>query len=123
MMSSDVNYVTQTPDTLVREKNLRPKILVVHPFRADMGPDAQNIDSTRRVQVAMRLTGERAGGRSTLRPPRARHYGRRTVRRLSRPCSTSPAQGKAAVERRRRRVVDDVRAHAQPVRIQVRLAG
>ena len=75
MMSSDVNYVTQTLDTLVREKNLRPKILVVHPFRADMGPDAQNIDSTRRVPVVMRLTRERAGaGRpppvscETLRP-------------------------------------------------------
>ena len=69
MMSRDVNYVIQTLDTLVREKNLRPKILVVHPFRADMVPDAQNIDSTPRVQVVMRLTGERAGGRST--PPAA----------------------------------------------------
>src|SRR4029453_19483604 len=60
------------------------------------------------------------------RPPPGRLwrdiYGRGTVRRLSCPCSTSPAQGKAAVERRRRRVVDDVRAHAQQVRVQVRVA-
>ena len=57
MMASDVNYVIQALDTLVREKNLPPKILVVHRFRADMVPDAQNIEPTPRVQVVMHMDG------------------------------------------------------------------
>jgi hypothetical protein len=57
MMSSDVNYVVQTLDTLVREKNLPPKILVVHRFRSDMVPDAENIKPTSRVQVVMHMDG------------------------------------------------------------------
>ena len=57
MMSTDVNYVIQVLDQLVREKNLPPKILVVHRFRADMVPDAQNIRPTPRVQVVMHMDG------------------------------------------------------------------
>ncbi|PYN41111.1 MAG: hypothetical protein DME00_32590 [Candidatus Rokuibacteriota bacterium] len=57
MMSTDVNYVIQVLDQLVREKNLPPKILVVHRFRADMMPDAENIKPTPRVQVVMHMDG------------------------------------------------------------------
>jgi len=57
MMSSDVNHVIQVLDQLVREKNLPPKILVVHRFRADMVPDAENIRPTPRVQVVMHMDG------------------------------------------------------------------
>ena len=57
MMASDVNYVIQTLDTLVREKGLPPKILVVHRFRADMVPDAENIKPTAHVQVVMHMDG------------------------------------------------------------------
>jgi hypothetical protein len=57
MMASDVNYVIQTLDRLVAEKKLPPKILVVHRFRADMVPDAENIRPTPRVQVVMDMDG------------------------------------------------------------------
>ena len=57
MMASDVNYVIETLDKLVREKNLPPKILVVHRFRADMLPDAENVRPTPRVQVVMHMDG------------------------------------------------------------------
>lgn len=57
MMSTDVNYVIQVLDQLAREKNLPPKILVVHRFRADMVPDAENIRPTPRVQVVMHMDG------------------------------------------------------------------
>jgi hypothetical protein len=57
MMAADVNYVIQTLDKLVREKNLPPKILVVHRFRADMVPDAESIKPTPRVQVVMDMDG------------------------------------------------------------------
>ena len=57
MMSTDVNYVIQVLDQLVREKNLPPKVLVVHRFRADMVPDAENIRPTPRVQVVMHMDG------------------------------------------------------------------
>ena len=57
MMASDVNYVIQTLDKLVREKNLPPKILIVHRFRSDMVPDAENIKPTSRVQVVMDMDG------------------------------------------------------------------
>jgi hypothetical protein len=57
MMASDVNYVIQTLDKLVAEKHLPPKILIVHRFRADMVPDAENIHPTPRVQVVMDMDG------------------------------------------------------------------
>jgi hypothetical protein len=57
MMASDVNYVIETLDRLVREKNLPPKVLVVHRFRADMLPDAPSIKPTPRVQVVMHMDG------------------------------------------------------------------
>src|SRR5262245_1623421 len=57
MMSSDVNGVIHALDELVREKNLPPKILVVHRFRADMLPDAETIKPTPRVQVVMHMDG------------------------------------------------------------------
>jgi len=57
MMSSDVNGVIQALDKLGRDKNLPPKILVVHRFRADMLPDAEHIKPTPRVQVVMHMDG------------------------------------------------------------------
>jgi hypothetical protein len=57
MMASDVNYVIQTLDKLVAQKNLPPKVLVVHRFRQDMVPDAENIRPTSRVQVVMHMDG------------------------------------------------------------------
>jgi hypothetical protein len=57
MVASDVNYVIRTLDKLVREKNLPPKILVVHRFRRDMVPDAESIQPTSRVQVVMDMDG------------------------------------------------------------------
>jgi hypothetical protein len=57
MMASDVNYVIDVLDKVVREKNLPPKILVVHRFRFDMVPDAENIKPTPAVQVVMHMDG------------------------------------------------------------------
>jgi hypothetical protein len=57
MMASDVNYVIQALDKVVQEKKLPPKILVVHRFRADMVPDAENIKPTKNVQVVMDMDG------------------------------------------------------------------
>ena len=57
MMASDINYAIQTLDKLVAEKNLPPKVLVVHRFRRDMVPDPQNIKPTSRVQVVMHMDG------------------------------------------------------------------
>ena len=57
MMSSDVNYVIDVLDKLVREKNLPPKILVVHRFRFDLLPDAEKIKPTPAVQVVMHMGG------------------------------------------------------------------
>lgn len=57
MMASDVNYVIQTLDKLVTENHLPPKILIVHRFRQDMVPDAENIRPTSHVQVVMDMDG------------------------------------------------------------------
>jgi hypothetical protein len=57
MMASDINYVIRTLDKLVAEKNLPPKILVVHRFTKRMVPDAENIRPTSRVQVVMHMDG------------------------------------------------------------------
>jgi hypothetical protein len=57
MMASDVNYVIRTLDKLVADKNLPPKVLVVHRFREDMVPDAEQIRPTPRVQVVMHMDG------------------------------------------------------------------
>jgi hypothetical protein len=57
MHASDVNYVIQTLDKLVREKNLPPKILVVHRFTSRMVPDAEQIRPTPHVQVVMHMDG------------------------------------------------------------------
>ena len=57
MMASDINYVIRTLDKLVADKNLPPKILVVHRFTRRMVPDAENIRPTPRVQVVMHMDG------------------------------------------------------------------
>src|SRR5215204_1423096 len=57
MMAADVNYVIRTLDKLVADKNLPPKILVVHRFTRRMVPDAENIRPTPRVQVVMHMDG------------------------------------------------------------------
>ena len=57
MMAADINYVIRTLDKLVADKNLPPKILVVHRFTKRMVPDAENIRPTPRVQVVMHMDG------------------------------------------------------------------
>jgi hypothetical protein len=57
MMASDINYVVQTLDKLVRDKKLPPKVLVVHRFTRKMVPDAQSIRPTSNVQVVMHMDG------------------------------------------------------------------
>jgi hypothetical protein len=57
MYAKDVNYVISTLDRLVTEKKLPPKILVVHRFREDMVPDAEQIRPTKNVQVVMHMDG------------------------------------------------------------------
>jgi hypothetical protein len=57
MKAADVNYVIQTLDRLVTEKNLSPKVLVVHRFTRLMVPDAQQIRPTKNVQVVMHMDG------------------------------------------------------------------
>jgi hypothetical protein len=57
MYAKDVNYVINTLDKLVTDKKLPPKILIVHRFRADMVPDAEQIRPTRNVQVVMDMDG------------------------------------------------------------------
>ncbi len=57
MYSKDVNYVINTLDKLVTDKKLPPKILIVHRFREDMVPDAEQIRPTRNVQVVMDMDG------------------------------------------------------------------
>ena len=57
LMASDINYVIRTLDKLVAEKNLPPKILVIHRFTKRMVPDAENIRPTSRVQVVMHMDG------------------------------------------------------------------
>jgi len=57
MMAADVTYVIRTLDKLVAEKNLPPKVLVVHRFTRRMVPDAENIRPTPRVQVVMHMDG------------------------------------------------------------------
>ena len=57
MMASDVNHAIRVLDKLVAEKNLPPKILVIHRFTKRMVPDAENIKPTSRVQVVMHMDG------------------------------------------------------------------
>ncbi len=57
MLASDVNYVIRTLDKLVTEKGIPPKVLVVHRFRQDMVPDAEQIRPTKNVQVVMHMDG------------------------------------------------------------------
>jgi hypothetical protein len=57
MKAADINYVIRTLDKLVAEKNLPPKVLVVHRFTAKMVPDAEGIRPTPRVQVVIHMDG------------------------------------------------------------------
>ena len=57
LMASDVNHAIRVLDKLVAEKNLPPKILVIHRFTKRMVPDAENIKPTSRVQVVMHMDG------------------------------------------------------------------
>jgi hypothetical protein len=57
MYAKDVNYVINTLDRLVTEKKLTPKVLVIHRFREDMVPDAEQIRPTKNVQVVMHMDG------------------------------------------------------------------
>ncbi len=57
MDAKDVNYVIRTLTDLVREKQLPPKLLVVHRFTRRMVPNAEEIKPTPEVQVVMDMDG------------------------------------------------------------------
>src|SRR5256885_3070689 len=57
MDAADVNYAVHALDQLVREKNLPPKILIVHRFTRKMVSNAAQISVGPRVQVVMNMDG------------------------------------------------------------------
>ncbi|HEY0972637.1 MAG TPA: hypothetical protein VGE02_16835 [Gemmatimonadales bacterium] len=57
MDAEDINYVIRTLSDLVREKNLPPKVLVVHRFTRGMVTNASQIRLDPRVQVVMHMDG------------------------------------------------------------------
>ena len=57
MYAKDVNYVINTLDRLVTDRKLPPKVLVIHRFRQDMVPDAEQIRPTKNVQIVMHMDG------------------------------------------------------------------
>ena len=92
-------------------------------------PDSTHDAARRRHDTVLRASEEPIRARRRARGPRHQHHraARNSAAFTRSICydvasSRSPTQGKATVERRRRRVVDDVSAHAQPVRIQICVA-
>jgi hypothetical protein len=57
MDAADVNYVVSTLSNLVKEKNLPPKVLVVHRFTRNMVTNASQIRLDPNVQVVMHMDG------------------------------------------------------------------
>jgi hypothetical protein len=57
MMASDINYVIRTLDSLVKAKNLPPKILVVHRYTVAGVTNADRIQLDPRVQIVMDMDG------------------------------------------------------------------
>ena len=57
MDAADVNYAVQTLSQLVKEKNLPPKILIVHRFTRRMVTNASKIELDPHVQVVMDMDG------------------------------------------------------------------
>lgn len=55
--AADINYAAQFLADLVQEKNLPPKILVVHRFTEDMVTNYQNIRPLPEVQIVMQMDG------------------------------------------------------------------
>ena len=55
--ASDVNYVVRFLDDLVKEKQLPPKVLLVHRFTQNMVTHATGITPTADVQVIMNMDG------------------------------------------------------------------
>jgi len=57
MDAADVNYAVKTLSQLVKEKNLPPKILIVHRFTRRMVTNASKIELDPHVQVVMDMDG------------------------------------------------------------------
>jgi len=57
MYAADINWVTEQLARIVRENNLPPKVLVIHRFRRNMVPDAENIRLRPEVEFVMDMDG------------------------------------------------------------------
>lgn len=57
MNSSDVNFAVNMLSKIVQDKNLPPKVLVVHRFTKRMITDAKNIRLNPNVQIVMNMDG------------------------------------------------------------------
>jgi hypothetical protein len=57
MNSNDVNFAVNMLSKIVAEKNLPPKILIVHRFTRNMVTDAKNIRLNPNVQIVMNMDG------------------------------------------------------------------
>lgn len=55
--ADDINYVINFMSEIVREKQLPPKVLVIHRFTQDMVTGSSNINPTPEVQVVMNMDG------------------------------------------------------------------
>jgi hypothetical protein len=57
LMAADVNYAARTLSDLAAQKNLPPKVLVVHRFTKRMVPNPREIRLDPRVQIVMDMDG------------------------------------------------------------------
>jgi hypothetical protein len=55
--ATDINYVINYLSEIVKEKQLPPKVLIVHRFTKNMVTQASSITPTREVQVVMHMDG------------------------------------------------------------------
>ena len=55
--AADINYVIDYLSTIVREKQLPPKVLIVHRFTQDMVTEVSKIKPSKEVQVVMEMDG------------------------------------------------------------------
>ena len=69
--AADINYVIEYMSEIVREKQLPPKVLVVHRFTQNMVTNYQDIEPTPEVQVVMHMDG---WGPVELKKGTYRHY-------------------------------------------------
>jgi hypothetical protein len=57
LFAKDVNTAVKMLDELIVERNLPPKVLIVHQFRLDMLPDKRNVQAGPRVDVVLNMDG------------------------------------------------------------------